>query len=151
MATTIFEDEIITPTELRSKQKHWLDRASDTPVTIKMRNHSLTLLNREDAKDMCLLRYYTKMFIQFCYERNSKQLGKSDIFPWIKHLDKQEIEEFYEELLSNFKDTVYSKNWLALEEMLNAWRATAEAKTNPEIMELMNPKGRPREYVRLKG
>jgi hypothetical protein len=150
MATTIFNDDIITSTDLKMHLKHWFERAYISPISVKSGAIKLVLINREQAKHMSLLNYYAEMIIKFCQELHSQQTNKSDVFPWVKHLDKEEIVEFREELLATFTDAAHSGNWLALEEMLNAWIATAEAKTNPEIMELINPTGRPREYVRLK-
>lgn len=149
MATTFLSDDVINSTELRKNQRHWLERAYTNPVSIKSGTKNLVLINRDHAKDMYLMNHYAKMIIQFCQERIS-ELEKSVVFPWTEHLNKEEIIEFEEELLATSKDVIHSGNWAALEELLTAWVATAEAKTNPEILELINPKGRSREYVRLK-
>ena len=150
MVTTLLSDEVINSTELRNRQKHWLDRAYISPVSIMSGTKQLVLINREKAKDLYLLNHYAEMIIHFCQEQSSGQNEKSSVFPWIKNLDKEEILEFHMELLSTFDEVVNNRNWRILDEMIDAWASTAEAKTNPEIKELINPKGRQREYVRLK-
>ncbi len=135
---TFLSDDVINCTQLRNNQKHWLDRAYISPVSVKSGAKILVLINRDYAKDMYLLNHYAGMILQFCQELNSEQVGKSDVFPWIKHLSEEEIADFYGELLSTFKDITHSRNWLALEEVISSWQATAEAITNPEMLELLN-------------
>jgi hypothetical protein len=52
-------------------------------------------------------------------------------------LSEEAIEEFNNELLATFEEAVYNKDWSVFEEMLDAWTATAEAMTNPEMVELI--------------
>jgi len=137
MVNTILSDEIINSTELRNNQKRWLDKAYSSPVSIMSGNKKLVLLNREQAKHMYLLTDYVGAFIKFCREQNSGKKRESDVFPWIKHLSEEAIEEFNNELLATFEEAVYNKDWSVFEEMLDAWAATAEAMTNPEMVELI--------------
>ena len=150
MSIVVFDDAIITPSELRSKQKTWLNIAYDTPVTIKYRDCNLALLNRETARTVYKSLYYAEKVIRFINEMNNTKTNKSETFPWVKYLDTEEIDEFYNELLVNFTESSSNKNWLAFEEMIDAWIATSEAKTHPEIMELIKPNSRKRKYVKLR-
>ncbi|MFC1965717.1 hypothetical protein ACFLWI_02050 [Chloroflexota bacterium] len=136
MVTTILSDDVINSTDLRDHQKRWFDRALIRPVSITSGAKKLVLLNREHAKHMYSLSHYAEMIIQFCRERELVKKGGSDVFPWVKHLSENAIDEFRRELFSTFEEVMRSRDWLAFEEMLDSWVATAEAMTNPEMVEL---------------
>lgn len=121
---------------MRNNQKQWLDRAYITPVSIKSGHKRLVLLNRDDARDMYTLNHYAETIIQFCQEQASGS-GKSAIFPWIESLTQEEVEEFKTELITTFVKATRRRKWSTLEEIIRDWAATAEAKTNPEVMELL--------------
>lgn len=137
MVTTVLSDEIINSTELRNNQKRWLDKAYFNPVSIMSGTKKLVLLNREHAKHMYSLTHYAEIVVQFCREQGSGEKRQSDVFPWIKHLSEETIREFNKELLATFEEAAYNKDWSAFGEMLDAWVATAEAMTNPEMAELI--------------
>jgi len=137
MVSTILSDEVINSTEFRKNQRRWLEKAYISPISIMSGTKKLVLLNREHAKHMYSLIHYSKMIIRFCVERGSGKKRESDVFPWIKHLNEKVIEEFHKELFSSFEEVMHSQDWLAFEEMLNSWIATAEAMTNPEMVELI--------------
>ena len=137
MATTILSDEVINSTDLREHQKMWFDKALVRPISITSGTKKLVLLNRGHAEQMYQLIHYAEMIIQFCRERAKGKKRESAVFAWIKHLSEKAIEEFHEELFPAFEEAVHSKSWLAFEEMLNSWIATAEAMTNPEMVELI--------------
>ena len=109
----------------------------------------LVLLNREHAKHMYSLSHYAEMIIQFCKENESGKKRESAIFPWVKHLSEKAIDEFRKELFSAFEEAMHSKDWLAFEEMLNSWVATAEAMTNPEMVELITADLSKEEFTRV--
>ena len=138
MIRTFLSDEVINSTELRDHQKLWLERASVSPVSIKSGSKRLVLLNREHARKLYLLNHYAQMVIRFCREQQSEQDRQSTVFPWIERLSKEALAEFHRELLSTFDDVIHGGSILALEEMLDAWSATAEALTNPEVVELLS-------------
>ena len=137
MITTILSDEVINSTDLRDHQKRWFDKALVSPVSIMSGSKKLVLLNREHAKHMYSLSHYAEMIILFCRERESGKKRESDVFPWVKHLSEKAIDEFHMELFSTFEEVLRSKDWAAFQEMLDAWVATAEAMTNPEMVELI--------------
>ncbi len=149
MVTTILSDEVINSTELRNNQKKWLDKAYSSPVSIMSGPKKLVLLNREHAKHMYLLAHYAEEIIQFCREQGSGGKRHSDVFPWIKHLSEAAIGEFNNELLATFEGAMHNKDWSAFEEMLDAWVATAEAMTNPEMVELITADLSKEEFTRV--
>jgi len=149
MVATFLSDDVINSKELRDNLKQWFEKAYINPVSIRSGDKKLVLLNREHAKDMYLLNHYSKMIIQFCQEQNSGQINRSVAFPWIRHLSEKAIAEFRKELLSTFEDVIHNRNWLALEEMIGAWIATAEAMTNPEMVELLGSDLNSEEFTRV--
>jgi len=148
MVGTILSDELINSTELRNNQKEWLDRAYISPVSIKSGRKRLVLLNRDEARDMYTLNHYAETIIQFCQEQFSG-LGKSAIFPWVEYLTQEEIEEFKTELITTFVKAIRGRKWHTIEDIIRDWAATAEAKTNPEIMELLSTDVDKEEYTRV--
>ena len=64
-------------------------------------------------------------------------------------MSEKEIGEFHKELLSTFEESMQSKDWLAFEEMLCSWTATAEAMTNPEMVELITADLSKEEFTRV--
>lgn len=149
MVTTFLSDEVINSKELRDNQKYWFEKAYVNPVSVRSGNKKLVLLNREHARDIYTLNHYAKMIIQFCQEQGSGTTKESDVFPWIRHLSERAILEFHKELLSTFDDVIHSKDWDSLEEMIDAWIATSEAMTNPEMVELINADLNKEEFTKV--
>lgn len=149
MVATILLDEVINSTQLRNNQKRWFDKAYLSPISIISGTKQLVLLNREHAKDMYSLNHYARMVVQFCQEQKSGKVRESAVFPWVKHLSEKAIVEFHEELLTTFGGVVNSKDWLAFDEMLNGWASTAEAMTNPEMVELITTDLSKEEFTRV--
>lgn len=149
MANIVLSDEVINSSEFRGNQKRWFDKALVSPVSIMSGNRKLVLLNREHACHMYSLSRYAEMIIQFCKERETGKKSESSVFPWVKHLSKKSIDEFNKELFSTFEEAMRSKNWSAFEEMLNSWVATAEAMTNPEMVELLTTDLSKEEFTRV--
>jgi len=149
MVTAILSDDIINATELRNNQKKWLDRAYNSPVSIMSGAKKLVLLNRNNANHMYSISLYAEMIIQFCQEQSSGRKRESNVFPWIKYLSEQAIAEFHEELFLTFDKVMRNKDWLAFEGMLNSWVATAEAMTNPEMVELITTDLDKEEFTRV--
>jgi len=149
MVTPILSDEVINSTELRNNQKRWLDRAYVNPVSIMSGNKKLVLLNREHAKHMYSLTHYAEIVLQFCRERIGGE-SESKVFPWTKYLNKEEAEEFSRELLTTFEKATNSREWLLFEELLEDWKATANAISNPDLTKALLAKAEPSKYVKLK-
>lgn len=149
MTITFLSDDVINSKELRDNQKYWFEKASINPVSIKSGTRKLVLLNREHAKHMYSLSHYAGMIIQFCRERIAYK-GESSIFPWIKYLDNEAIEEFNKELLVTFEGAMSSQEWSAFEELLDDWKATANIASNPDLAKALLAEEDSSAYVRIK-
>jgi len=149
MTATVFSDELINSTQLRTQQKRWLDKALIKPISILSGEKQLVLINRDTAKDIFAYNHYASMVIQFCQEQKSGKNNESKMFPWIKYLDDNETMEFTNELLTSFLEVVQTKEWNTLEELIEDWIATAEVKSHPKLVEALLSKGDPAEHVRL--
>lgn len=142
MVTTLFSDEIVNATELRSKQKHWLDRAYRQPITVTYGSHKLTIFNREKIRDLFIQRYFLELAVKYCTD--SKNIA------WTEYLSEKEKDEFRREFLDTIKVALVTDQWHNVEILLGDWKATAETKQNKEAMENLTKKGRKKEYILLK-
>ena len=149
MADILLSDDVINTKELRDNLKFWLDKAEISPVSVRSGNKRLVLLNRQVARGMYLLNHYAPMVIRFCQEM-AFSVNKSTIFPWIEHLNEEEIVEFRDELLVKLNSAACEDKWADFEEMLEDWKATAEVNSNPEVAEALLAEEDPSTYVRSK-
>jgi len=147
MAKIVFSDEIVNATELRRNQKLWLGKAHKEPVTVKYGRNTLTIINRDTVRKLYSQKHYTELVLKFYRELASG--AKIDTFPWVQYLDEDERKEFHDELLSCVTDALVTDNWLAVEELLEDWKATAEAESKPEVARLLRARGTPGEYTTL--
>ena len=127
MVSTIFSDIIVSPTDLRKNQKYLLDGAYDKPITVKHGHKQLAILRREQVNHMIMVQYYADLIVRYCQEIHSGE-RKSVVFPWMDTLDDEEREEFLNELLVEFRNSIERSNWSRLAQVLDEWKATAEAK-----------------------
>jgi len=148
MVSTIFSDIIVSPTDLRKNQRLLLDGAYDKPITVKYGRKQLVILRREQVNHMIMAQYYADLVIRYCQELYSRK-RESVVFPWIDTLDDEERVEFLNELLAEFNESSERNNWPRLAQLLDEWKATAEAKRNPKIIKLLQNIDSPREYVVL--
>lgn len=145
---TLFNDEIVTATELKARQKMWFEKAWRTPVSVTSGKKKLVIVNRETARQMYAFNYYADLLIRLGRELRANPSGGSAVFPWMTHLNAGEVNEFYDELLAGFEEAAGHNQWDQLEDLLADWQATAEARSNPATADLLNNRDR-REYVRL--
>ncbi len=92
--------------DLRTEAKQILDKLSDESLGVVVSLLS-SLKDRECPKRADLL----------------------SIYPWVQYLSDAECDEFFEELSNAAKD-----NGTGVDEVVNAWRETAEILSDPEIM-----------------
>jgi len=148
MTTTVFSDEIVNATQLREKQSHWLTVASKRPVTVTYGPRKLTILNRETIRNLFIQAHYLELFVTYC---NEVMKGtKSTKFPWIEHLDEEEKKQFHEEFIGSTETAVFSEDWDMVETLLEDWKATAETKSDKEVMKALRAKQEPGKYIALK-
>lgn len=148
MASTFLSDLVISPTELRTRQKHWLDRATENVVTIVSGRKQFALVNREHISRLYAEKHYSELVIRYCQELDKKT--KSNAFPWTEQLNDEEKLEFHNELLATIMDAISTNNWLPLEHLIEDWKATAQAISNPVLAKSLLAKEDPPKYVKAK-
>jgi hypothetical protein len=148
MTTTFLSDDFINSRELRNNQKYWLDKAYQSPVSIRSGDKKLVLINREQARDVFLTNHYAQLIVEFCQER-SVESKESRVFPWIKNLPEKHIKQFHKQLLACFNRVIKTGEWLVIEELLDDWKATAEVAANPALSSKLMAEEKTSEYVEL--
>lgn len=135
MTALIFSDEIVNASELRNRQKYWLDKASSRPVTITYGSRKLAIIDRESISKLFLQKHYLALTIKYCEEVLTG--ANSDTFPWLKYLDDEEKGEFHSELINSVSGAIGFDNWDEIEELIDDWKATAETKSNPDVVKAL--------------
>jgi hypothetical protein len=148
MVNSVFFDEIINPTELKRQQRRWLEKASTQPVTVTFGENGLAIVNREVVKNLFAEKHYAELLVRYCQEL-AESKGKSTVFPWLESLDDEEKKQFHDEFLTTFMKATQDNNWTEMEYLLEDWKATAEAESNPEFVEAWKERGNPEDYVTL--
>ena len=149
---TIFGDEIITSTDLKTNQKRWFNRALKTPVSITNRSKKFVLINREQVRGLFFVKDYAEKIVRYCHElreQNENTDFTSDVFPWVRSLSKEERMEYRDEIMSAFSTLIHGNKWEDLDEIISSWKATAEALTNSEFMEVVETNPAKRKYVEI--
>lgn len=59
-------------------------------------------------------------------------LGMPDLFPWVRHLDDEEVREFAVELFQALSDAAELDATEAVHRAIVSWRATARIKADPD-------------------
>ena len=148
MGNTFLSDAVISPTELRTRQIHWLDRAAENVVTIVSCSKQLALVSREHISKLYAEKHYSELVIRYCQELDKKI--KSNAFPWTEQLNYEEKLEFHNELLATIVDAISTNDWLPLEHLIEDWKATAQAIGNPALAKSLLAKEDPSKYVKAK-
>lgn len=148
MATTFLSDEVISPTELRTNQKHWLDKACENVITVANGRKKFAIVNREQISNLYAQKHYTEMMLSYCQELMKKI--KSTTFPWSEHLSNEQRSEFHNELLNCVMESSATNDWSSVEYLLEDWRATAEVESNPTLAKVLLAEEDPLEYVKIK-
>ncbi|MDP2918773.1 MAG: hypothetical protein Q8O43_00940 [Dehalococcoidia bacterium] len=147
MTSIVFSDEIVKTTELRKKQKLWLEKAYRKPITIPYKDDNLTIMNRAEAGRMLEQIKYITMLIE--YWDGTKHGRKSKVFPWVNALDVKEQKEFRDELLETAVRCMEKEDWTEFRELLDDWKATAEAIGKPVLLKLARRKSPAGKYIAL--
>ena len=61
----------------------------------------------------------------------------SRVFPWLKYLSAEQIEEFYADFFSALERTLQTKDWSTLEQTIERWQATAEVLADSELSAIL--------------
>ena len=147
MVSTVFSDYIVSATDLRAKQREWLEKAYEKPITINYGKKQLAIMRREQVGRLITTNYYLELVIKVCEDLDSE--GKSNIYPWIESLSEEDKLQFHKELLTGVLKTVVTGNWEKFERIIEDWKATAEVESDSELAESLMARSNPKEYVEL--
>jgi hypothetical protein len=125
MTTTFLSDEVISSTELRTNQKHWLEQATEKIITVVNGRKQFALVNREQISNLFAQKHYTELAIGYCQEIRGNT--KKDTFPWSKYLNDEEKVEFSDEFLNAIMSSIITNDWIGVEHLIEDWKATALA------------------------
>jgi hypothetical protein len=155
MKTILFDDVIITSTDLKNNQKKWLDAALKSPVSVTNRGgKQYVLINRDQIHDLIQGKDYAEKIIKYCRELTSQMESASfisEVFPWAGNLTPEDRNAFKDEMVSTFTTAMQSNNWPELDEVIISWEATAEALSNRQFMQIVNSEARQREFTKVEG
>lgn len=151
---TMFADQIVNASELRSNQKKWLEKAVDKPITVNYGRKQLAIVNREQMRKLYMENHYLVLALRICQElsKPTKKGSKSNVFPWIDYLNETEKFSFKEELANSLLKSIMvdELDESDLENMIADWKATAEVKANPEAVKALSESKNHTDYVRIK-
>jgi hypothetical protein len=146
----LFSDEVVLATDLKKRQRYWLDRARQTGgVTIVQgKAADLVLASRREVAQAMEAATRGKQTAQFLREVLvlGRKAAESGVFPWLAGLDEQEGQEFLRELVEAFVRSSTMGSWAEFDELLDDWQATAEAHRLAELKEAWQSRGKPEEY-----
>ena len=148
MVTQVFDDEIVSASKFRNSQSYWFNVASKRPVTVTIGDNKVVVLSRERVRELFLSRHYLESVVKLCSEIEKGKKGT--IYPWLKHLSHEEVKQFQTEFLNNILMSLASDRWDNIEELLEDWKATAEAKQDKEFVEEFKKKVPKNKYIPLK-
>ena len=151
MAKTMFSDEVVLATDLKKKQRYWFDRAREIGgVTIVQgKVADLVLAPRQKVAEATEAAAHARTAALFLREviPLGRKPSESAVFPWLRDLDDEEQQEFLHQFVDLFAHCSTTGDWASFEELLEDWRATAEAHRNPELIEAWHTRGQPEDYV----
>jgi hypothetical protein len=144
---SVFEDRIVQVSDLKKRMKYWLDVARQTaPVTIAQGGKAdLIIMRRADEAAHAKILDYAQLIAWFLLER--RQGMESQVWPWYKHLEAEEQEEFMAELLHCFSDMVQTGDWQGFAYLLQDWQATAESNLNLDLLAALEAPHHPEKYI----
>ncbi|MBN2240407.1 MAG: hypothetical protein JW712_11590 [Dehalococcoidales bacterium] len=153
MVSTIFDDSIVSATELKKNQKYWFDKAYSTPVSItSSKGRNYVLINREQIGTVFKAKEISEELIRYCYElKKETETGffTGDVFPWARFLNQDERMEFGDDLMKAFVIGSKLDDFELVGEVISEWKATAEALSNAEFMEVINTESSDRSYTEV--
>jgi hypothetical protein len=145
MVTVAFSDDIVNASELRSRQKYWLEKASSGPVTVMYGARKLAIIDRNEVYNLYRQKHYTELVIKHCEE--VLKGSDSRVFPWLCHLDDEEREEFHSDLITGMVRTIVTGDWSDIDELIEDWLATAEAKRDTDFIGELKKKVSREDYI----
>lgn len=141
MVGRILGDKVITSTDLNRKTGKYLRQAARSPVTVKMKDADLVILNREDAARVCEEAAQLAQMMGLAEYLLSKYGGGrrtalADDFSWLDVLDRDELSEFIEEYGDMLRKVIRGSAAVSdLGDLLHEWYASALALNDPELVD----------------
>ena len=146
--TLPFVDTIVKASDLRNRQKYWLDKAAAEPITVTNGDNSLTILNRKTMSSIMLQQYYSMKALEYC---NAALHGeKNNVFSWLEYLDTEEQRQFHDEFIHSVLNAIKTEDWTDVKDLIDDWQATAEVEHRPEVVKALKAKIRKDELVTIK-
>ncbi|ASU83289.1 hypothetical protein CDO52_11320 [Nocardiopsis gilva YIM 90087] len=93
----------------------------------------LIAADREDLRDLTLTTA-SRIFLSMAKQdpgTHSLHLAVRDVFPWVRHLEEDEVHEFSDELVAALSDAAELDTDMSVQEVIAGWRATARIKADP--------------------
>jgi len=147
MFSTVFSDDIVKATDLRNKQREWLERAYEKPITVSYGKKQLAIMRREQVSRLFAANYYLELVAKACGEFLKEK--PSSTFPWVEYLPDNEKLTFHRELMNRALKSVDTGDWAQLEYLIEDWKATAEVERSPELSKRLREKDDPSKYVKV--
>ena len=147
MVSTVFSDDIVKATDLRNKQREWLERAYEKPITVSYGKRQLAIMRREQVSRLFAANYYLELVAKACDEFLNEKT--SSAFPWVEYLPDNEKLTFHRELMERALKSIVTGDWAQLEYLIEDWKATAEVERSPELSKRLREKDDPSKYVKV--
>ncbi len=71
-------------------------------------------------------------------DRPSLLVKTEEIFPWLKHLDREDREAFYLELFATIGQALQTGDWQPVQELIEDWQATATILADTELTAILS-------------
>lgn len=153
MVSNLFDDTIVSATELKKNQKTWFEKAYTSPVSItSTKGRNFVLINRELMSTIYKTKELSEELIKYCFDlKQETETGEfqSDAFPWAKYLSKEERATLGDELLRSFISLTGTDNMELINTVISEWKATAEALSNDKFMEIIHMKKSDRSFTKI--
>ena len=132
------------PRELQRNYRTLLDEAKVEPQEILETDGSMLVVaekGRFEFERELTQRLATAAQFQAAYAAHRQDEPASwaaqTPFPWLRSLDREEVDEFAQELIAYTLDAAQRRTLENLEGNLRAWRSTAEIYEQPEVLAQM--------------
>ena len=131
-ASTIFEDEIFSATDLNRRAGHVLDKARNRPVTITRNDETFALLLRKDATRMVEAAANASRMVDILaaimkYRQVGAQIPVGP-YEWLNAFDMEEVMEFLTEAHLALHRAIGAEiSWDDFEAVLYEWHESAVA------------------------
>ncbi len=136
---TVFQDQIITSTDLAQGTSAVLDQAEKRPITIVRQQQAFALLLRDTVAtafgNVNHLRDMASLFEAIARVASSDTLPANHPYHWISHFSRAELLAMSRELGDLQRKALEEGSWDEMEDAVYEWRATGRAIANQALTE----------------